>query len=82
MNPIPAGRGSPLFFAACSQFDKIPGVISPRQVVPHCLGSAALTLLLFAPAADARKSRRQSPPATTGNLARFFHWPMRTTPAG
>jgi hypothetical protein len=68
MNLIPADRGSPLWFArfaACSQFDRIPGVISPRQVLPHCLAAAGLALLLFAPAASARKSRPQSPPATT-----------------
>jgi len=64
----PAERRSPLAFArfaARSQFDRIPGVISPRQVLPHCLAAAGLALLVFAPAAGARKSGRQSRPATT-----------------
>ena len=40
-------------------------MLSPRQVLPHRLAAAGLALLLFAPAAGARKTRRQSPPATT-----------------
>src|SRR5262245_36768226 len=67
MNLIPADRSSPLWFArfALRQFDRIPGVISRRQVVAHCLAAAVLAFVLFAPAAGARNSRPQSPPAPT-----------------